>query len=156
MEKSPSTLRVIRALEHAGVQFEVREFPEGTRTSREAADALGCGVGQIAKSIVFSSGSGPVLAIASGSNRIDLTKLEQEVGEAVEMMKPNQVKELTGFAIGGVPPVAHFSPMEVFIDRDLLEHDKVWAAAGTPWSVFSITPADLVKVSGGSVADIRE
>ncbi len=153
---SPLTQRVRQVLEGLDIGFELRQFEESTRTSQDAADTIGCDVGQIAKSIAFSSGSRPVLVIASGRNRIDLKKVEQELGESIAMMKPEQVKEVTGFAVGGVPPVGHNTSMETFIDQDLMGFDIVWAAAGTPNSIFSVKSPDLARITSGRVIDLRE
>ncbi len=154
-----SILAVEEAIVGAGIPLEVREFPGGTRTSRDAADAIGCDIGQIAKSIVFrceKSGDG-VLVIASGPNRVDIAKLERETGKGpLRMMAPEDVRRLTGFAVGGVPPVGHRTGLIKLIDQDLMQHDILWAAAGTPNSVLSIMPGDLVRITSGRVADVKE
>ena len=132
-------------------------MPGSTRTAQDAADAVGCEVAQIAKSLVFATDDGElVLAITSGSNRVDIQRLADLVGEPVGMANPNAVREQTGFAIGGVPPVGLAAPVEVFVDEDLLRHETIWAAAGTPRSVFAIDPARLVEITGGRVADFVE
>jgi prolyl-tRNA editing enzyme YbaK/EbsC (Cys-tRNA(Pro) deacylase) len=140
--------RVTDVLRTAGVPAEVREFPEGTRTAEEAAAAVGCGVGQICKSLVFRVGDEPLLVIASGSNRVDAERFGAEKADA------RYVRNHTGFAIGGVPPFGHARPIDTVVDEDLLGYDVVWAAAGTPRAVFAIAPADLVAVSGGRVARV--
>ena len=139
-----------------GDAFEVLEFEESTRTAADAAAAVGCTVGQIAKSLVFkASESGrPVLVITSGSVRVDEAKVSALLGEAIERASADFVRESTGFAIGGVPPVGHQRPPVVFIDSNLLEYDVLWAAAGTPNAVFQLTPDHLVRLSGGTVADV--
>lgn len=148
---------ILESLQRYGIPFEVREFPEGTRTSRDAANALGCDIGQIAKSIVFSCNGQAILVIASGPNRVDTAKIEKEVGDGpVEMMAPDEVRRVTGFVIGGVPPFGHRTELRKFIDEDLLRHDVLWTAAGTPRSVFSISPRDLVRITGGKVMNVRE
>jgi prolyl-tRNA editing enzyme YbaK/EbsC (Cys-tRNA(Pro) deacylase) len=153
-----SARKVQEALAAKGFQMEIREFPESTRTAVEAAEAVGCAVGQIAKSLVFrgrSSGR-PLLAIASGGNRVDEKALARGSGEKVSRADADFVREKTGFAIGGVPPVGHLEAPVTFIDRDLLAYDVVWAAAGTPNAVFAVKPADLVTLTGGEVADIKQ
>jgi len=140
--------RVVAALAGAGVDPEVREFPEGTRTAPEAAAAVGCDVGQICKSLVFRVGDDPLLVIASGANRVDEARFGATKADAAF------VRETTGFAIGGVPPVGHARPIDTVVDEDLLRYDVVWAAAGTPRAVFAIAPRALVDVSGGRVARV--
>jgi prolyl-tRNA editing enzyme YbaK/EbsC (Cys-tRNA(Pro) deacylase) len=128
------------------VSFEgVREFPQGTRTAADAAAAIGCEVGAICKSLVFRVAEAPLLIIASGANRVDEARFAAAKADAAF------VREHTGFAIGGVPPYAHARPIETIIDEDLLGYPTVWAAAGTPSSVFPIAPADLVARTGGRV-----
>jgi prolyl-tRNA editing enzyme YbaK/EbsC (Cys-tRNA(Pro) deacylase) len=140
--------RVSAVLARAGVEAEIREFPEGTRTAPEAAAAVGCEVGQICKSLVFRVGDDPLLIVASGANRVDEARFRAAKADAAF------VREATGFAIGGVPPFAHARPIDTVIDEDLMGYDVVWAAAGTPRAVFSIAPAALVAVSGGRVARV--
>lgn len=150
---APSAVKIQAAL---GDAFEVLEFEESTRTAADAAAAVGCTVGQIAKSLVFmASESGrPVLVITSGSVRVDEAKVSALLGEAIERATADFVRDTTGFAIGGVPPVAHQRPPVVFVDSNLLEYDVLWAAAGTPNAVFQLTPDDLVRLSGGTVSDV--
>ena len=136
-------------------EFEVRQFPEGTRTADDAARAIGCGLGQIVKSLVFSAAGRPVVALVSGSNRLDPARLATVAGEPVGKADAETTRVATGFAIGGVPPFGHLRELPVFIDRDLLGYDLVWAAAGRPDSVFAIAPARLVEVSAGSVCDLK-
>jgi prolyl-tRNA editing enzyme YbaK/EbsC (Cys-tRNA(Pro) deacylase) len=133
----------------------VRSFPEGTRTAAEAAAAVGCDVAQIVKSLIFRRASGAaVLVVASGRNRVDEKKVEQLLGEPIGKADAAFVREATGFAIGGVPPAGHASPVETIVDEDLLAYDEVWAAAGTPRDVFTTTPDRLVAMTGGRVADV--
>jgi prolyl-tRNA editing enzyme YbaK/EbsC (Cys-tRNA(Pro) deacylase) len=133
----------------AGEPFPgAREFPAGTRTAADAAAAIGCEVGQIVKSLVFVRDEAPVLVLCSGANTVDADRLDLEKADAAF------VREHTGFAIGGVPPYGHPEQLETFVDEDLLRHDVVWAAAGTPRAVFAIAPRDLVAVSGGRVARV--
>ncbi len=151
-----SVERVRAALLAAGHADSIRAFPEGTRSAAEAAAAVGCEVAQIAKSIVFRAGSRPVLAIASGANRVDMAKLAAATGLAVKRADGGWVRDVTGFAIGGVAPLGHLTPPLVLVDQDLAEFDRVWAAAGSPMHVFETTPAELLRISGGRLADIRE
>ena len=139
-----------------GLECRVVELPASTRTAREAADAIGCSVAQIAKSIVFkgSESARAVLVVASGVNRINEDTIAARVGEPIERASPEFVREATGFAIGGVPPCAHTRPLLTFIDRDLLSLDVLWAAAGTPNAVFRIEPQQLVRLTGGELLEI--
>jgi prolyl-tRNA editing enzyme YbaK/EbsC (Cys-tRNA(Pro) deacylase) len=133
----------------SGATFEgAREFPQGTRTAADAAAAIGCDVGAICKSLVFRVGDEPLLVIASGANRVDERRFRAEKADATF------VRDRTGFAIGGVPPFGHLHPIETIVDEDLLAYATVWAAAGTPSSVFPIAPADLVARTGGRVARV--
>jgi prolyl-tRNA editing enzyme YbaK/EbsC (Cys-tRNA(Pro) deacylase) len=133
----------------------VRSFPAGTRTAVDAAVAVGCDVGQIVKSLVFRRESGAaVLVVASGRNRVDEAKVQALVGEPIGKADAAFVREATGFAIGGVPPAGHATPIETLVDEDLLRYDEVWAAAGTPRDVFATTPQRLVEMTGGRVADV--
>ncbi len=148
-----SARAVQEALDAAGFELEVVELPASTRTAREAAEAIGCSVAQIAKSIVFralDSGE-PVLVIASGVNRIDETAISALVGEPIGQAKPDFVREATGFVIGGVPPCGHVRPISTFLDEDLLALDEIWAAAGTPHAVFRLTSDQLRELTGGTV-----
>jgi prolyl-tRNA editing enzyme YbaK/EbsC (Cys-tRNA(Pro) deacylase) len=153
-----SARRVRDALAARGFGFEVREFPQSTRTAAEAAAAIGCEVAQIAKSLVFRArASGrPVLVIASGANRVDEKAVAALIGEKIGRADADFVRAATGFAIGGVPPLGHETPPVTLIDRDLLALDEIWAAAGTPNAVFRLTPEDLVAMTDGRVADIKQ
>jgi prolyl-tRNA editing enzyme YbaK/EbsC (Cys-tRNA(Pro) deacylase) len=151
---APSALKVQAVL---GPAFEVVEFEASTRTSQDAAAAIGCTVAEIAKSLVFRSASGrTVLVIASGVNRVDEKKVRLLLGEKIERADADFVREATGFAIGGVPPIAHASPAIVLIDSDLESFPAVWAAAGTPNAVFKVTPPDLIRLTQGRVADLAK
>ena len=136
----------------------VVELPRSTRSAPEAAEAVGCDVAQIAKSLVFRGAATdePLLVIASGANRVSEEKLSGLAGEPIRKADADFVRERTGFAIGGVAPVGHTKPPRTWIDRDLLEYESVWAAAGTPRALFSIRSEDLVKVTGATVADTSE
>jgi prolyl-tRNA editing enzyme YbaK/EbsC (Cys-tRNA(Pro) deacylase) len=150
----PAALRVQAAL---GPSFTVVEFDESTHTAQEAADAIGCALAQIAKSILFRSQSGKaVLVIASGTNRVDEKKIRALLGEKIERAPPDFVKEMTGFEVGGVPPVAHASPCVVFLDEDMKAYPTLWAAGGTGNAVFEIGFEELVARSGAMVADVRK
>jgi prolyl-tRNA editing enzyme YbaK/EbsC (Cys-tRNA(Pro) deacylase) len=153
-----SAQRVQAALAEFGFACDVREFPESTRTSAEAAAAIGCAVGQIAKSLVFRArrSGRPVLVIASGANRVDENKIGRLIGEKIGRADAAFVREKTGFAIGGVPPLGHAEPPLTLIDEDLLEFSEVWAAAGTPNAVFRLTPGDLAAMTAGRTADVKQ
>ena len=150
---APSALRVQDVL---GPGFQVMECDAGTRTAADAAAAIGCTVSQIGKSLIFrASESGrPVLVVASGTNRVDEQSVSRIVGERIGRADATFVREKTGFAIGGVPPVGHATAPIVLIDEDLLRFDEIWAAAGTPNAVFKLTPKQLVGLTGGRVARI--
>jgi len=153
---SDSVERVRAALLAAGHADTISEFPDGTRTSQDAANAVGCTVAQIAKSIVLRSGEQVVLVIASGPNRVDFGKVSMLNGAAVKSADGRWVRDVTGFAIGGVPPVGHSGPIRIFIDQDLMALDPIWAAAGTPRHVFRTGPEKLARMTGGKVADVKE
>ncbi|MBM4424157.1 MAG: YbaK/EbsC family protein [Chloroflexi bacterium] len=151
---SPSAQKVQEALTALGFAHRVVEHEQTTRTSAEAAQAIGCEVGQIAKSLVFrgkQSGKA-ILVIASGANRVDEKKLRDLIGEKIEKADADFVRSRTGFVIGGVPPLGHAEPLETLIDESLMRFDSIWAAAGTPNAVFNLTPADLAAMTGGRVA----
>lgn len=150
----PSCLKVQEALQERGVRAEIIEFAESTRTAQEAAAAIGTNVAQIVKSLLFAAAGHPVLALVSGANRLDVNKLAALAGDPVERPSAQFVKELTGFAIGGVPPVGHPTPLVTFMDQDLLRWDVVYAAAGTPSTIFAIDPRKLQLITGATVADL--
>lgn len=154
---SSSALKVEEALRALGFQNQVVELQSTTRTSADAAQAVGCSVGQIAKSIVFrgKQTGRPILVIASGPNRIDEKKVETLISEPLGKADAAFVREKTGFVIGGVPPVGHLEKIETFIDEDLLAYEEIWAAAGTPNALFQLHPSDLVKMTGGRVIAIK-
>lgn len=154
---SSSTDRVHQALSALGLSAEIQEFPQGTRTAQDAADAIGTTLGQIVKSLVFLADGRPVLVLASGKNRVDSRKLARAAGAArIERADADRVRAATGYAIGGVPPVGHAAPMETYIDEDLLSYEIVYAAAGTPNAIFPITPRDLARVTDGRIADLAQ
>jgi prolyl-tRNA editing enzyme YbaK/EbsC (Cys-tRNA(Pro) deacylase) len=149
--------RVRAALaEHGLGDVAVREFPEGTATAAAAAAAIGTIVERIVKSLVFMAGDRPVIVLASGPNRVDTTKLAELTGAKITRANADQVRQATSFAIGGVPPVAHPEPLVTYCDRDLLQYDQVWAAAGTPNTVFPMDPRTLVRMTRAEVVDIAE
>lgn len=152
----PSIQRVHDALSAAGVEPRIREFPDSTRTAAEAAAAIGTTVEQIVKSLAFAAGEETLIVLVSGVNRVDTARLAELAGQPIGRAHPDRVRRDTGFAIGGVPPLGYARAPRVFVDRDLLQYDEVWAAAGTPYAVFPIGPAELVRVSRGTVVDIKE
>ncbi len=140
-----------------GQDLDVRRFPQGTRTAGDAARAIGCDVGQIVKSLVFTAEGRAVLALTSGANRVDPVALAASVGaSSARMANADEVRAATGFAIGGTPPFGHPSALPTFLDPDLLAHAEIWAAAGTPDSVFRTTPNELLAATGATVADFTE
>jgi prolyl-tRNA editing enzyme YbaK/EbsC (Cys-tRNA(Pro) deacylase) len=152
-----SAKKVQDSLNSQGFQCQVVELPQITRTAREAAKAIGCRVEQIAKSLVFRrvNTNKPILVVASGSNRVNENRLGEQVSEPVEIADADYTRERTGFVIGGVPPIGHVERLETFLDEDLLQYDKIWAAAGHPHAVFRLTPSDLVKMTEGQVISIK-
>ena len=143
------------ALTAAGVDAQVREFPNSTRTAQDAAAAVGSSLGQIVKSLVFLAGDRPVLALVSGMNRLDTDRLAAIIGAPIRKADAHAVREATSYAIGGVPPAGFPEPLPTYVDRDLLQYQTVWAAAGTPRHVFPIAPRELVRVTGGTVVDLK-
>lgn len=146
---------VVRAGRELGLQLQVREFPEGTRTAADAAAAIGCAVDQIVKSLVFVADQRPVLVLTSGGNRVDLARLGAATGAAaVRKADADEVRAATGYAIGGTPPFGHATELPVLVDPHLTGFDTLWAAAGTPRHVFPIGPWELLRASGGRLADV--
>jgi len=153
----PSVERVRSAIRDLGLERDVIELSVDARTSQQAADALGVEVGQIAKSLVFrlrESGR-PLLVITSGANRVDEAKVGALVGEPIGRADADFVRSHTGFAIGGVAPLAHPAPLTTLIDEDLLAWDAIWAAGGHPNTVFRLTPDELVRIAGGRIVAVR-
>jgi len=152
-----SARRVQETLAAKGLPLRVVEFPASTRTAQDAADAIGCAVGQIAKSLVFRGrGSGrAILAVTSGANRVSEARLAELAGEPIGKADAEFVRAQTGYAIGGVPPIGHDRPIATFLDADLWQYAEIWAAAGTPNAVFRLTPDDLARLTGGSVATFK-
>ena len=167
---SPAHPRFAEALAELGLTVEVRRFPEATRTAAQAAAAIGCELSQIVKSLIFTAsgsplsersrelgGSEPVLVLMDGSARVDVERLRTELGAGtVGRADAELVRAATGYAIGGVPPFGHRTRTRVLADRGLLAHDTVWAAAGTPHTVFPLDPASLIEYAQGRVVDVRE
>lgn len=153
-----SAQRVQDALKEFGLDLQVVEFPESTRTSQEAADAIGCELGQIAKTLIFKGKhtNKPLCILASGSNRVDEKKVAHILGKPIERPDAAFVEEHTGYAIGGVSPVGFTFEYPTLIDQDLMSFQEVWAAAGTHNAVFKVTPQDLVRITSGRVVDIKK
>ncbi len=148
-----------RAHEEYGFDVDVHEFPEGTKTAADAAEAVDCDIAQIASGIALSAGDTLVVSITSGANRVSEAKIANLVEtdtDEVSMADPDNIKETLGWSIGGVPPFCHESDIPLFMDETLTDHDEVWAAAGTPEAVFPIAPATLQELSGATVVDIAE
>lgn len=149
-----AVVRVVEALEAAGVQTNVTEFAESTRTAEEAAAAVGCTVGQIVKSLIFLAGETPILALVSGANQADTARLAKIAGAPITRAPAALVREATGYAIGGVPPLGHAMRLPTYLDHDLFQYDIIWAAAGTPNAVFSVTPGELQRITGAESVDL--
>jgi Cys-tRNA(Pro) deacylase len=145
-------------LQERGFAHQVVELPDSTRTAKEAAQAVGCQPGQIVKSLVFRGqrSQTPVLALVSGPNRVDERRLSELAGEPIEKADADFVRERTGYAVGGVPPLGHTEAVATFIDETLLGYEMLWAAAGTPHAVFALTPGDLQAMTDGRVVAIKE
>lgn len=154
---SPNVCRVQEALDGLGLKQRVREMDQTTRSAEDAARAVGCEVGQIAKSLVFkgSASQQAILVITSGANRVNEAGLARLIGEAVLKANADFVRAKSGFAIGGVPPVGHPHPLAVFIDEDLLQYPCIWAAAGSPQAVFHLTPQELQRITGGRIICVK-
>jgi prolyl-tRNA editing enzyme YbaK/EbsC (Cys-tRNA(Pro) deacylase) len=152
-----SAQKVQDALTSKGFDCQVVEMPSSTRTAKEAADAIGCVVGQIAKSLVFKTRrtQRPVLVIVSGPNRVNEATIGQLLGEPIDKADADFVRQRTGFVIGGVPPLGHPEPMITFLDEDLRQHPEIWAAAGSPTAVFRLTPTGLESMTGGKWISVR-
>jgi prolyl-tRNA editing enzyme YbaK/EbsC (Cys-tRNA(Pro) deacylase) len=148
----------VEAATQLGLTIAVTEFPQGTRTAVDAANAIGCTVGQIVKSLCFTVQGEPVMALVSGDNQLDERKLAAAFGvgrKQVTRAAADTVRAATGFAIGGVPPFGHLQPMTIFVDDDLAQYEIIWAAGGTPNTVFPITPEQLTAVTGGRWLDLK-
>jgi prolyl-tRNA editing enzyme YbaK/EbsC (Cys-tRNA(Pro) deacylase) len=144
----------LERLRELGLEVAIREFPEGTHTAQDAADAIGCPVAAIVKSLVFTLDGEPILVLVSGANRVDTDALGERLGGALGKADARTVKQATGYSIGGVPPLAHATALRTVIDEDLLALETLWAAAGSATAVFPLTPDDLVGFSGGEVLSV--
>lgn len=155
---SPSAQKIQDALCAAGFDLTVIEFAESTRTAQEAADRVHCTLGQIVKSLIFKgqTTSKPILVLTSGCNRVDEKRIRLYAGEAIGRADANFVRSVTGYAIGGVPPLGHSQSMETYLDEDLLQYPTIWAAAGTPNAVFELTPDALQKMTAGRAVTVKE
>ena len=152
----PAAERVSAALRALGVEVEIVEFSESTHTAAEAAAAVGATVGQIVKSLVFLAGTQPILALVSGAHQLDTTRLGEVAGAPITRANADIVRQATGFAIGGVPPVGHISELPTYCDAALQQYELVWAAAGTPNAVFPIAPAELIRVTRARVVEVAK
>lgn len=153
---SKSATSVQAVLEKKGIKSKVIEMPASTRTAQEAADAIGCEVAQIVKSLVFrvEGTEEPLLILTSGVNRVNEKQIKRYLGEKIEKADADFTRRVTGFAIGGIPPIGHLQAIRTLIDQDLLQHEVCWAAAGTPHAVFSLTSSDLVVLTDGEVIEV--
>lgn len=147
--------RFTAAAAAVGLTPAVQRFPEGTRTAADAAAAVGCEVGQIVKSLIFSVDGAPILILTSGANQVDTELVGGYLGAALEKADAAMVRDTTGFAIGGTPPLGHATPLRTLLDEDLLTHDEVWAAAGTPDTCFPIEPQELASITEAEVLAVR-
>ena len=157
MSLSPTAQKVQDLLVQRGFNCQVIEHAESTRTAQEAADRAGCLLGQITKSLIFKgthSGK-PILVLTSGANRVNEKLISTYAGEAIGRADAEFVREVTGYAIGGVPPLGHAQPMETYLDEDLLQYPTIWAAAGTPNAIFELTPGELREMTAGRVAKVK-
>lgn len=154
---SPSAQKIQDLLIEQGYDIRVIEHAESTRTAQEAADRAGCKLGQITKSLIFkgkSSGK-PILVLTSGANRVDEKRIAEYAGEPIGRAEADFVRAVTGFAIGGVPPLGHTQEMETYVDEDLLLYETIWAAAGTPNAIFELKPGELQRMTRGRVARVK-
>jgi prolyl-tRNA editing enzyme YbaK/EbsC (Cys-tRNA(Pro) deacylase) len=154
---SPSAQKIQDQLRSLGYEYTVIEHAESTRTAQEAADRAGCDLGQIVKSLIFKgkeSGK-PILVLTSGANRVDEKRISEYAGEPIGRADADFVRAVTGFAIGGVPPVGHLQPMETYLDEDFLQYPTIWAAAGTPNAIFELRTEDLQKMTNGKVVRVK-
>ncbi len=157
MELSSSAQKVQDLLISQGFDCKVIEFTESTRTAQEAADRAGCLLGQIIKSLIFKGKTShkPILVLTSGANRVDEKRISEYAGESITRADADFVRAVTGFAIGGVPPLGHIQKMETYLDEDLLQYQTIWGAAGTPNAIFELTPNDLIKMTDGKVVRVK-
>lgn len=154
---SSSAQKIQNILISLGYDYTVIEFAESTRTAQEAAERAGCELGQIVKSLIFKgkeSGK-PIIVLTSGANRVDEKRIREYAGEGIGKADADFVRAVTGFAIGGVPPVGHLQTIETYMDEDFLQYDTVWAAAGTPNAIFELRTSDLQKMTGAKVVQVK-
>ncbi|MEW6084055.1 MAG: YbaK/EbsC family protein [Chloroflexota bacterium] len=154
---SPSAQKIQGLLRSLGYDYAVIEHAESTRTAQEAADRAGCELGQIVKSLIFKGkeSNKPILVLTSGANRVDEKRISEYAGEAIGKADADFARAVTGFAIGGVPPIGHVEKIETYLDEDFLQYETVWAAAGTPNAIFELKTSDLQKMTGGKVARVK-
>ena len=146
--------RFIGEAEASGLDIEVQRYPDGTRTAADAAAAVGCKIDQIVKSLVFMADVRPILILCSGARRVDEEKLAEYIGTEIRIAGASEVRAAIGYAIGGTPPLGHTVPLKTVVDPHLMEFEEIWAAAGTPDSVFPIKPKELVKATSGAVVAV--
>ena len=154
---SSSAQKVQDQIKSLGFDYTVIEHAESTRTAQEAADRAGCELGQIVKSLIFrgkESGK-PILVLTSGANRVDEKRISEYAGEAIGRADADFVRSVTGYAIGGVPPLGHVQNMETYIDEDFLQYETIWAAAGTPNAIFELKTSDLQKLTDGRIVQVK-
>ena len=154
MARTNAIDRFIGEAEASGLDVEVQRYPDGTRTAADAAAAVGCEIDQIVKSLVFMADVRPILILCSGARRVDEEKLAEYIGTEIRIAGASEVRAATGYAIGGTPPLGHTVPLKTVVDPHLLEFEEIWAAAGTPDSVFPIQPKELVKATSGAVVAV--
>ena len=154
MARTNAIDRFIGEAEASGLEIEVQRYPDGTRTAADAAAAVGCKIDQIVKSLVFMADVRPILILCSGARRVDEEKLAEYIGTEIRIAGASEVRAATGYAIGGTPPLGHTVPLKTVVDPHLMEFDEIWAAAGTPDSVFPIQPKELVKATSGAVVAV--
>lgn len=154
---SPSAQKIQDQLKSLGFDYTVIEHAESTRTAQEAAERAGCELGQIVKSLIFKGrqSSKPILVLTSGANRVDEKRISQYAGEAISRADADFVRAVTGFAIGGVPPLGHLLIMETYLDEDFMQYETIWAAAGTPNAIFELRTEDLPKMTHGKVVRVK-
>lgn len=154
---SPSAQKIQDLLIFLGYKYIVIEHAESTRTAQEAADRAGCELGQIVKSLIFrgkTSGK-PILVLTSGINRVDEKRISEYAGESISRADADFVRAVTGYAIGGVPPIGHVEKMETYLDKDFLQYQVIWAAAGTPHAIFELKTEDLQKMTSGKIVGVK-
>ena len=154
---SPSAQKIQDLLNSLGYNYTVIEHAESTRTAQEAADRAGCELGQIVKSLIFrgKTSDKPILVLTSGANRVDEKRISAYAGESIRRADADFVRAVTGFAIGGVPPIGHAEKMETYLDEDFLQYQVIWAAAGTPNAIFELKTGDLQKMTGGKIVQVK-